>query len=91
MKYIREKVGTKACRVGRIVKSRVKWTRSIFELIDPENIDVDTKINFLYRPTVRRDMDIGNSHDGHSENRFHSPHQRRSQDLGGGHPADATR
>ena len=48
IKYIREKVGTTACIVGRIVKSQVKWTRSIFGFIDPENIDIDTKINFLY-------------------------------------------
>ena len=25
MKYIREEVGTEACIVGKIVKSRVKW------------------------------------------------------------------
>ena len=26
MKYMREEVGTKACIVGKIVKSRTKWT-----------------------------------------------------------------
>ena len=34
MKYLREEVGTKACIVGKIVKSRVKWAGHMVRMKD---------------------------------------------------------
>ena len=34
MKDLREEVGTKACTVGKIVKSRIKWAGHIIKMKD---------------------------------------------------------
>ena len=34
MKHLREEVGTKACIVGKIVQSRMKWAGHIVRMID---------------------------------------------------------
>ena len=34
MKDLREEIGTKACIVGKIVKSRIKWAGHVFRMND---------------------------------------------------------